>query len=318
MKECNIQQTATIIKQAKKIAIVSHINPDPDTLGSALALGKALEKIAKQVTVLVDDKIPQSLSFMPGIEKIKSLEDLTSQDFDLFIVLDASDLDRIGKVAEIINVPILNIDHHISNNFFADYLLLDTGAAATGEIIYFLIQELAIPLDIEIASNLYIAIITDCGFFQYANTTSKTMRCAAELLEYGIKPNEISDNLEMKTLKSIYLLTEVLQTMDFHVDNKIATISLPKNLSRADVETEGFIKYPRYIEGVEVAILFKYVDDTTTRVSMRSKNLDISTVALFFGGGGHQRAAGCTINCSLEIAKAQLIEKLKEAIEANE
>lgn len=315
MVECNIQKTANIITSANKIAIVAHINPDPDTLGSVLGLGKALQKIGKEVIMLVDDKIAHSLNFMPGICEIKRPEEIPEQHFDLLIVIDASDLDRIGNVAKGIVAPILNIDHHISNTLFADYLLLDTKAAATGEIIYFLLQELKIPLDLDIATNLYIAITTDCGFFQYANTTSRTMHCAAELLTYGIKPNEISDSLEVKSLDSVQLLVKVLQTMEFYSNNKIAIISLPKALCSEGVETEGFIKYPRYIDGVEVAVLFKYVADTTTRISMRSKNLDVSKVALLFGGGGHKRAAGCTIYENLATAKSQLIKKLNEAIE---
>ncbi|WP_019879611.1 DHH family phosphoesterase [Succinispira mobilis] len=318
MVECSISEAAAIIRQSHKLAIVAHVNPDPDTLGSVLGLGRALEKTGKEIIMLVDDKIAHSLNFMPGIGEIKRPEEIREQAFDLLVILDASDLDRIGNVAKGITAPILNIDHHISNSLFADYLVLDTKAAATGEIIYLLLQELEIPLDIEIATNLYTAIATDCGFFQYANTTSRTMCCAAKLLEYGIKPNEISDNLEVKTLESIQLLSKVLQTMEFYSQNRIAVISLPKLLCQEGVETEGFIRYPRYIDGVEVAVLFKYVSDKTTRISMRSKNLDVSEVALLFGGGGHKRAAGCTIYEDINTAKNQLIKKLNEAIEAEE
>lgn len=312
----SISETAKLITNAQKIALTGHINPDPDTLGCVLALGSALKKMNKEIVMIIDDDIPDSLSFMPRADEILRPDKFKNIKFDLLIVLDASDVERIGQVATL-RAPILNIDHHISNTHFADYLLLDTQAAATGEIVYRLLSELGTEIDLSMAVNLYTAIATDCGFFKYANTKPQTMYCAAKLLDIGVKPNEISDRLEATSKENIILLTEVLKTMEFFSENKIAVISLPQELVRANTDTEGFIQYPRCIDGVEVAVFCKYVAENITRISMRSKNTDVSKVALSFGGGGHQRAAGCTVYEAVETAKQQIITALNSALAAD-
>lgn len=314
MLRCNLHETARLIRNAEKIAITAHTSPDPDALGSVLALGKSLQTLGKSVTMVIDDNISESLMFMPNIEEILRPEMLDNQRFDLLIVLDASDIDRIGEVATLTNAPILNIDHHISNREFADYLWLDVNAAATAELIYQLLKELKVELDLNIATNLYTGIVTDCGFFQYANTTPQTMLSAAELIKYGIKVNHISDALEARSKESIILLTKLLETMEFYANDKIAVITLTKELAEFDIDTEGFIKYPRYINGVEVAVFCKYTDEYTTRVSMRSKELDVSSVALSFGGGGHRRAAGCTLHSDLNKTKQLIVQSLIKAL----
>lgn len=314
MVEYTIKDVASLIHTSQKFALIAHVNPDPDTLGSMLALGRALKQLGKDYVMLVDDKISDTLSFLPDVEQVKNPRYLSHLAIDLCIVIDASDLERVGYSSKITTAPILNIDHHISNNLFADYLLLDTTAAATGEIIFDLLLELGVDIDIQIATNLYAAIATDCGFFQYANTTAKCMRSAAALIDYGVKPNEVYDNLEIRTLDSVQLLCKVLQTMEFYCNKTIAVISLPKHLYQEGLETEGFIKYPRYLSGVEVAVLCKYVTDTTTRISIRSKNLDVSKVAIEFGGGGHKRASGCTIHADITTAKNLLVETISAAL----
>ena len=310
----NIAEVAKLIKNANKIAITAHVNPDPDALGSVLALGKALPKIGKEITMVIDDDISDSLSFMPYIKEVVRPETLNTQQFDLLVVLDASDIERIGEVSNLTNAPILNIDHHISNTEFAKYLCLDVDAAATAEIIYLLIKELKIDIDLEIATNLYTGIATDCGFFQYANTTARTMMCAAELMQYGIKVNYISDCLAAKSKEALILLIKVLEGMEFYANDKIAVITMPKELADSKMDTDGFINHPRYIQGVEVAVFCKYKDDYTTRISMRSKELDVSAVALDFGGGGHKRAAGCTIHSELNKSKNLIVQTLIKAI----
>lgn len=166
-------------------------------------------------------------------------------------------------------------------------MYLDTVAAATGEIMYELIKVLGTEIDVEMAICLYTALYTDCGSFKYSNTMPKTMRIAAELLELGVKPNEISDSMEIKPRSNIEMLTRVLETLTFDADGKIAYISISNEMYDKDVDTDTFISYPRYIEGVEVAIMFKAVENALTRVSMRSRNLDVSGIAIAFGGGGH-------------------------------
>ena len=303
-KHCSLQETAALLQAANKIVLCSHVSPDGDTLGSALSLMKALQKLGKDVIVTVDDEISKVYKFLPGIESFVRFQNDERIAADLLVVIDASSLDRAGNVSQCVSAPkTLNIDHHISNTEYADYLYLDTAAAATGEIMYELI-----------ATCIYTALYTDCGSFKYSNTMPKTMRIAAALLEIGVKPNEISDSMEIKPRSNIEMLTKVLETLTFDADGKIAYISINNEMYDKDVDTDTFISYPRYIEGVEVAIMFKAVEKAVTRVSMRSRNLDVSEIAITFGGGGHLRAAGCTIEAALPEAQQQLLKALKEKL----
>lgn len=205
-------------------------------------------------------KSQRSINFYP-VSKALSVSNDERIAADLLVVIDASSLDRAGNVSQCVSAPkTLNIDHHISNTEYADYLYLDTAAAATGEIMYELIDTLGVEVDLEMATCIYTALYTDCGSFKYSNTMPKTMRIAAALLEIGVKPNEISDSMEIKPRSNIEMLTKVLETLTFDADGKIAYISINNEMYDKDVDTDTFISYPRYIEGVEVAIMFKAVE----------------------------------------------------------
>ncbi len=304
----NLLETGNMLLAAQKIVLCCHVSPDGDTLGSALGLARFLEQKGKEVIVFVDDDINKSLSFIPGIEKVRRPEAGVSVEADLFVVVDASSFDRVGICNEVVKAPVLlNIDHHISNTEFADYLYLDAEAAAAGEIMCDLFEAMGWEYDEAIAVDFYTAITTDCGSFRYSNTTSKTMQRAAKLLDYGVKPNEISDMLDVRSRKTTELLAKVLPSLTFDYEGKVAHITITNDLYDKEAQTDSFVSYPRYIEGVEVAIMFKAVEPEVTRVSMRSSNVDVASVALSFGGGGHLRAAGCTIYAPVEEAKAQLL-----------
>ena len=311
-KEISLQETGKLLLDAKKIVLCTHVSPDGDTLGSSLGLAQCLQKLGKEVIVYCDDLVNKSFSFIPGIELLQRPDANNSVEADLLVVIDASSFDRIGIVGEVVKYKqLLNIDHHISNTHFADFVYLDSKAAATGEIICELLQEMAWPIDHNIAECFYIAISTDCGSFRYANTTPKTMRAGAWLLEQGVRPNEISDKLDMKSRLTVEMLAKVLPSLTFEADGKIAYLTITNDLYNKDANTDSFVNYPRYIDGVEVAIMFKAVEPKVTRVSMRSSNVDVAQVALCFGGGGHIRAAGCTIYAPVEEAREQLLAKLR-------
>ena len=314
-KEISLQETGKLLLDAKKIVLCTHVSPDGDTLGSSLGLAQCLQKLGKEVIVYCDDLVNKSFSFIPGIELLQRPDANNSVEADLLVVIDASSFDRIGIVGEVVKYKqLLNIDHHISNTHFADFVYLDSKAAATGEIMCELLQEMAWPIEHNIAECFYIAISTDCGSFRYANTTPKTMRAGAWLLEQGVRPNEISDKLDMKSRLTVEMLAKVLPSLTFEADGKIAYLTITNDLYNKDANTDSFVNYPRYIDGVEVAIMFKAVEPKITRVSMRSSNLDVAQVALCFGGGGHIRAAGCTIYAPVEEAREQLLAKLRELV----
>lgn len=314
-KEISLQETGRLLLAAENIVLCTHVSPDGDTLGSTLGLARFLRQQGRQVTVYCDDVINKSLSFIPGIELCQRPEEGTRVQTDLLVVVDASSFDRVGLVSEAVEPKVmLNIDHHISNTRFAEYLYLDAKAAAVGEVMCDLFEAMHWPLDEEIAVCFYTAITTDCGSFRYANTTPKTMRNAAKLLEYGVQPNEISDCLDVRSRETVELLAKVLPSLGFAYEGKIAYITITNDLYDKDAQTDSFVSYPRYIEGVDVAVMFKAVEPEVTRVSMRSKTVDVADVALSFGGGGHLRAAGCTIYAPVEQAREQLLAALGKLV----
>ena len=314
-KKIDLLETGNMLLAAQKIVLCCHVSPDGDTLGSALGLARFLEQRGKEVIVFVDDDINKSLSFIPGIEKARRPVAGEIVEADLFVVVDASSFDRVGICNEVVKAPVLmNIDHHISNTEFADYLYLDAEAAAAGEIMCDLFEAMGWEYDEKIAVAFYTAITSDCGSFRYSNTTSKTMQRAAKLLDYGVKPNEISDLLDMRSRKTMELLAKVLPSLTFDYEGRVAHITITNDLYDKEAQTDSFVSYPRYVEGVEVAITFKAVEPAVTRVSMRSSNVDVAQVALSFGGGGHLRAAGCTIYAPVEEARAQLLAEIGKAL----
>lgn len=309
-----LDHAAKLLMEHHHFAITTHINPDGDAVGSLLALSTALTRLGKKVTCLIDDNIPHNLEYMPGHHTIGKPEKKLHH-VDLLIILDASDFERIGRVRGVVDAPVLNIDHHISNNDFADYVYLDANRAATGEILYQLFKAMNIEIDRTIAVCLYTAIATDCGFFRFSNTTPFTMRCAAELIECGVQPNLVSEETEKKPLSTIQTLSKVLDSLEVFHDGKISCITITSEILELCDSTEGFIDFARIIDGVDLAVMVKYQEEQICRVSMRSKGLDVSVIAGKFGGGGHKRAAGCTVNKSLSETKALIVETAWQTME---
>lgn len=307
MKAVTEAGALALLKENQSFVLTAHVSPDGDSLGSMLALYEFLVRQGKQVIVALDDTIPSVYQMLPCWDVIRSADEIGSVKADLLVILDASTADRVGRIVEIVQAPTLNIDHHVSNQGFTDYRWLDADAAATGEIIYRLLEEAKAPITKEMATNLYTAIATDCGFFRYANTRPATMRIGADLLSYGVEPNVIAEALEQVSLDTMRLTVRALQTMEFFAEEKVAVITVTKDMLEHDESTDELINYPRKVEGVEVAVMLKQKDDRSIKVSMRSRSTDVSQIAMQFGGGGHARAAGCSIDGSIEEAREKLL-----------
>lgn len=307
MKTVTEKEALSLLRENQSFVLTAHISPDGDSLGSMLALYEFLVRQGKQVVVALDDTIPDVFRMLPCWDVIRTVDELGKLKPDLVVILDASTMDRIGRVSEIVDAPTLNIDHHVSNQGFTDYRLLDSEAAATGEIVYRLLAEAKTPITKDMATNLYTAIATDCGFFRYANTRPGTMRIAAELLTYGVEPNTIAEALEQISLDTMRLTARVLQTMEFFADGKVAVIVVTRDMLEHDESTDELINYPRKVEGVDVAVMLKQKDESSVKISMRSKGVDVSRIAMQFGGGGHARAAGCSIEGSIDEARKKLL-----------
>ncbi len=317
MMMTSLSNVSNLLNRGSCILILPHIHPDGDTIGSSLALFLALNRIGKEAFVLVEDELPSNLNFLP-LEKI--LRKLPANLHpDVVVAVDASDLERLGKRVDYIKgaETTINLDHHITNVRFADYNYIDAHAAATGEIIYDLLESMGIAMDKEIATCIYCALSTDTGSFKYDNTTTRTHQIAASLLEYSLNLNEITVALyQDKSYGKIKLLREALNTLELYYSGKLSILSVTKHMlekSKADLtDVDGLIEFARDIKNVEVAVLLKELSHNEIKVGLRAKyDVDVSKVAAEFGGGGHRKASGCTIYDNITEARTQIIDALK-------
>lgn len=285
--------------------LTTHLSPDGDGLGGILALGLVLKEMGKDVDWLVVDPIPKNYMFIPSITKIKSqVEKIDNFTKRQIIVVDSSDLERVGGWINDVDREkqiIFNIDHHISNTGYGDFILVDSDAAAVCELVYVLISNLNENIAKDIATCLLTGLVTDTGCFRFSNTTVNTLELAARLIRLGGRYREIITNVyEKKSYQEVVLLGKALETLKREQDGKIAWLTLDietiKNLGISDEQTENIINLVRDIDGVQLAILFKEIEPDTVKISFRSRaDVDVAQLALIFGGGGHPRASGCTV-----------------------
>ncbi len=313
----SLKEAAARLLEAEKLVITAHYNPDGDALGSSLALYQMLVRLGKDVQILIDDDIPEAFSFLPDIETIEKPE-AESYEADYLVMLDVTP-DRVGRALEKCKAPILNIDHHRTNDGSGvDYLYLDAERAATAEIIYQLLEELAITPDAAVAMCIYTGLSTDTGNFRFSNTTAFTLRAAADMLEAGAQPHVLSEALEKRTLKEVLDRAHAMETIQMSAGGRVAGIYIDNALYEQLDTTEGYIDGVRIIDGVDVAVLMKEFEPGHCRVSMRSKGVDVSVIAAELGGGGHVRAAGCRIDAPLSEAREKLQQVIEKHIMSNE
>ncbi|MGB9678624.1 MAG: DHH family phosphoesterase [Thermoanaerobacteraceae bacterium] len=299
------------ISKAKSIILITHISPDGDALGSITGMYNALKSLDKDVTMFVDDNVPDIYNYLPGIDNISRPY---YKEVDLILIMDCADIERMGKAKDLLksNALSINIDHHISNKLYAKMNYVDTNAAATAEIIYQLIKFLRVRLDEDISTSLYTAIVTDTGGFMYESTTAKTHEIAGDLINNGARFKEVSDTIfhSLKYSKA-KLIGKVLDKLTLYNDGKIAYMEVLKKdfyeTGTDNSDIENIINFGRDIIGVEVAILL-VERDNEFKISLRSKdNIDVNKIAGLFGGGGHIRAAGCSLFLTYEQAKQEIL-----------
>lgn len=310
------------IRNAESVFVTSHIVPDGDAIGSVLGLGLSLKEAGKRVYLLVDGGAPRNLSFLPGASYILTNPEEIPEGLDLAIILDVGSYDRIG-VAE---APArscksqVNIDHHATNAGFTELAWVDTSAPATGLMVAELVKSLGLPFKPAAATAIFCAISTDTGSFRYSNTNSACFRLAAELIDAGADPYGVSMNVyDSRPLGAVKGLGAVLSEIEIQAGGKLAVMQIRRalmleyGLSESDVE--GFISYGRSIDGVEVCVAFKELEDGVVKVGFRSKSLiDVSSIASSFGGGGHKRASGCTVEGGLDRALGMILPAVERAI----
>lgn len=306
-----MHQAFELIKKSSNIAIVSHINPDADTLGSSLGLFHALSFLDKQITLFNCSSIPASLSFLPGIELVTCE---FPEGCDLVISLDCGDVRRLGLKDG--NYKILNIDHHASNQLYGDENLVDASAASAGSVVLGFLRGLDIHIGEKTALCLYAALASDTGFFEYDVTDERVFLDAAYLASHGANPAFVAKQLlQREPLSKIKLMSSILQTLELRAGGKMAfsymTQEMMQKCGAKSDEADGAVERARSIEGVEISFFAREEAGGKLRASLRSKDdTDVNALAAMFGGGGHIKAAGFTIDLDGEfIAQASKIAK---------
>jgi phosphoesterase RecJ-like protein len=318
MNSSTFAEIARALREHQSFAVLSHVRPDGDALGSQLAMALALRQMGKDVRVWNEDGMLQKYSFLPRAELMSSPPAL-KEAVDVVLALDTAIQNRLGTAIEAVasSKLCINIDHHPSNPGYGDLVYIDAAAPATGQILFELLKAEKFPIDGEIAENLFVAISTDTGSFQYSNTTARTFAIAAELVAHGVDVGRVSQQLyESYPRRRIELLRELLRTMRFEAGGRVASFSLSlqtaAELGVLPEDNEGLIDHIRAIQGVIVAVFFEELADGKVRVSMRSKEqkVDVCAICQQFGGGGHTLAAGARVRGTL----AEVEEKILEAV----
>ena len=315
---------ARMIASARRILISGHLSPDGDSLGSMLALTRFLRSVGKDAFATADLNALGKPGFLEGVEDLIPVRKLKQQrKFDLFVAVDNSAFSRmppeVRTVAE--GLPAICIDHHVTNDgTFGDVQIVDSNASSTGEIVWRFAKWNEWEFDRVTAEALWVAIVTDTGRFAYDSTRSETLLVAGDLLKYGVRTALINDILYGTfSRKAIELKRLAWRSLHVWKNRRVAEVTLTRDDFRSvrgtKAEAEDVIEIPRSVARNEVALFFYQIPDRTkeTRCSIRTRGeWDATVLAAKFGGGGHRKAAGCTIKASMGVAKRQMRAAVKE------
>lgn len=313
--ECNFDD---IIKNAKKILLLSHVNPDGDTLGSMCAMySMILKRFKKKADMSIVSNIPFNYRFLPNVELAQRYFD-KSLVYDLVITLDVAAIDRVKETKIFFDKAkcTINFDHHKTNPSFGDYNLIEPEASSCGEVLFNYFKQNNWEFTEDAAICLYTAIMTDTGNFRFENTSPNTFRAVADLVELGANPNKLYKLCyESKTKNLVMFQNYCVNKAEFLNDNKIVYTTVYKKdlekFSAGDDYTDGIAETLRAIDSTEVSFVVKEVESKVTKVSMRSKHIDVAKICELFGGGGHTYAAGCTIKASVKDSIEKLLREIK-------
>ena len=315
----DLQKIVETIRVRRRFLISSHSRPDGDSIGSQLAAAYALRALGKEVRVVNKDRAPDPLLAFPGVTTI-DIVDHVDDDAEVALVMECSDLTRTG-VTGLDRFFVINIDHHPGNAGYGQLNWFDPSAAACGEMVFDLVRELHVPLSLEIATHVYLAILTDTGSFHYSNISPRTFDICRQLLEVGVDPVLVARNVyDSNTMGRLRLFGAVLSAMQIDDTGRVATVYLDEAMAR-DVggtydDTEGLVNLPLTVKEIQAAVFFKQLEGDAYRVSLRSKGeADVGAVAKQLGGGGHRNAAGCTVTGAIDELQRTLVEMIQRAVD---
>lgn len=321
----SLKKAVECIRRNKRFLITSHTNVEGDALGSELSFYRLLKKLGKVAAIINEEAVPLEYAYLPGLDTVNKLKQNSREiKFDCFTVLDCSDLRRTANVYKLNKdrKTVLNIDHHVSNEKFGDVNWVEPKASSCCEMIYKLYKRMRVPFDKEIATLLYVGMLTDTGSFRFSNTSGFTHRSTAELLKYNLDVRKLYKHAyENVPFRDMRLLSKILPHVKRQAHGKIVWVELKRSLLENRKFTfdlsEHILSYERAIKDVEVAVLFKenLGARKEIRVNFRSQgSVDVNKVARFFGGGGHRTASGATIKGTLLEVRNKVLRKIRESL----
>ena len=316
----DLDRVVRLIRSSGQLYLGTHVRPDGDALGTLLGLALVLESQGHRVARLCADPVPATYTFLRGAADVSPQPPVWSA--ALGIVVDCDGISRLGRLEPVFAAlpRLIDVDHHATDHSFGEERLLDASAAATAEIVYDLLRAMDADLDAETATCLYTAVLTDTGRFGYGNTTARSLRIGAELVAAGADPHQISRSVyEERSVGAAHLLGRALSRLSQDIDSQVISSVLTRRdfdeTGASANDTEGIIDHLRAIGGARVALLLVETEDGDVRASLRSDGtVDVSEVALGFGGGGHAMAAGCTARGAAEEARRELLAAVRTAL----
>ena len=314
-----LERIREAILSRQRFLITSHARPDGDSIGSQLAMAFALDALGKSVRIVNADAAPDHYQEFPGMDRIEIASAVERPDVDAVIVMECSDLSRTG-VAGLDGQFIVNIDHHAGNRMYGAINWYDLSAAACGEMVFDVIASLGVPLTPEIATHIYLAILTDTGSFHHSNITPRTFDICRQCVDAGVNPAVMARRVfDSNSFGKLKLIGALLDDMELVDDGRLAVLHLNDGMLQSagatNNDTEGLINLPLTAREIQAVVFFKVGADGIVRVSMRSKyDVDVRQVAAAYGGGGHKNAAGFTAAGRVTEVKDEIIGRLVEAI----
>jgi phosphoesterase RecJ-like protein len=314
-----IQQIRDQILERRRFLITSHARPDGDSIGSQLAMAFALDALGRQVRIVNVDRAPDHYQEFPGLERIEIATRVERPEVDAVIVMECSELGRTG-ISGLEREYLINIDHHAGNQLYGALNWYDDTAAACSEMVFDLIQALGVPLTVEIATHIYLGILTDTGSFHHSNITPRTFDICRQCVEAGVTPAVMARRVfDSNSFGKLKLIGALLDDMELADGGRLAVLRLDDEMLAATGsthnDTEGLINLPLTAREIQAVVFFKVTQNGQVRVSMRSKyDVDVRKVANEFGGGGHKNAAGFTVRGPLKEIRAGIVQRLVGAI----
>jgi bifunctional oligoribonuclease and PAP phosphatase NrnA len=307
-----------VIRRGTRFIVASHQRPDGDAIGSAMAMALALRAIGKQAAVVTDAIPPVFLQPFPDVQGIQIAQDIHDT-FDAALIMECSELSRTG-VRGLDRSPVINIDHHPGNKGYGAINWVDESAAACGEMAFTLIEALGVPLTKEIATHVYLAILTDTGSFHFSHLSPRTYDIARRCVEAGADPQWIArTHYDSNSLSRVRIFGAVMNDMVIVDEGRVALLAITRKtmeeLNGTSDDLEGLINFPLTVKDIEAVAFFKEIADQDWRVSLRSKgSVDIGAIARQFKGGGHTNAAGCSTTGDLDTVHKQFGALLADAV----